>query len=180
MKTWLHSLTTGEKALWAVSSAAILLSYAFFGGQGWLTLAASLIGVTSLLLAAKGHYMGQALMIVFSLLYGGVPHLSPQPLVCRGLCRQRCGLGALMAAGLPGRPPLFIHGGLLSGLPDGRSLRLCQLAADGPPSGSVTIKVEPHPGLESTCTLPPHSSTARCTTDSPSPLPRASESWFAR
>ena len=74
LKTWLHSLTTGEKALWAVSSAAIILSYAFFGGQGWLTLAASLIGVTSLLLAAKGHYMGQALMIVFSLLYGVISY----------------------------------------------------------------------------------------------------------
>lgn len=70
MKKWIDSLTLAEKVLWAVSSAAIVLSYAFFGGQGWLTLVTSLIGVTSLLLSAKGHYLGQALMILFSLLYG--------------------------------------------------------------------------------------------------------------
>ena len=70
MKKWIDSLTLAEKVLWSVSSAAIVLSSAFFGGQGWLTLVTSLIGATSLLLSARGHYLGQALMILFSLLYG--------------------------------------------------------------------------------------------------------------
>lgn len=41
-----------------------------FDGAGYLTLAASLVGVTSLIFAAKGNPAGQALMVVFSLLYG--------------------------------------------------------------------------------------------------------------
>lgn len=39
-----------------------------------MTLAASLIGVTSLIFNAKGNPFGQALMIVFSLLYGAISY----------------------------------------------------------------------------------------------------------
>lgn len=39
-----------------------------------LTLVASLIGVTSLIFNAKGNFLGQILMIVFSLLYGGISY----------------------------------------------------------------------------------------------------------
>ncbi len=59
MKKWIDSLTLAEKVLWSVSSAAIVLSSAFFGGQGWLTLVTSLIGAASLLLSARGHYLGR-------------------------------------------------------------------------------------------------------------------------
>ncbi len=62
--------TTGEKWLWGISVTAVLLSFLLFGGSGWLTLAASLIGVTSLIFSAKGNPFGQLLMVVFSLLYG--------------------------------------------------------------------------------------------------------------
>lgn len=59
-----------EKVLWSVSATAIILSFLLFDRANWLTLIASLVGVTSLIFCAKGHPAGQALMIVFSLLYG--------------------------------------------------------------------------------------------------------------
>ena len=48
----------------------ILISFFIFDKTNYLTLAASLIGVTSLIFAAKGNPLSQALMIVFSILYG--------------------------------------------------------------------------------------------------------------
>ena len=62
--------TKGELALWGGSVELILLSFALFDRESWLTLAASHIGVTSLIFNAKGNPMGQLLMVVFSLLYG--------------------------------------------------------------------------------------------------------------
>lgn len=62
--------TKGELALWGGSVGLILLSFALFDRESWLTLAASLIGVTSLIFNAKGNPIGQLLMVVFSLLYG--------------------------------------------------------------------------------------------------------------
>ncbi len=59
-----------EKLLWLISCSAVIIAYAVFGGGSILSLAASLIGVTSLILAAKGNPLSQALMIVFSILYG--------------------------------------------------------------------------------------------------------------
>lgn len=64
------SFTKAEKTLWCVSVICIVLSYAAFGGKGALTLVASLIGVTSLIFNARGNPFGQALMVVFSVLYG--------------------------------------------------------------------------------------------------------------
>ena len=40
----------------------------------YMTLAASLIGVTSLIFNAKGNPLGQLLMIIFSLLYGVISY----------------------------------------------------------------------------------------------------------
>lgn len=65
-----HYFTKPEVALWSVSAAAIVLSFAVFDGKSYLTLAASLVGVTSIIVNAKGNPIGQGLMIVFSLLYG--------------------------------------------------------------------------------------------------------------
>ncbi len=59
-----------ELVLWSVSMLFIVLSFCLFDREGYLTLVASLIGVTSLVFNAKGNPIGQALMIVFSLLYG--------------------------------------------------------------------------------------------------------------
>ena len=62
--------TRGELALWSASVGAVLLAFALFDRGNGLTLAASLIGVTSLIFNAKGNPVGQVLMVVFSLLYG--------------------------------------------------------------------------------------------------------------
>lgn len=62
--------TKNDAALWALSVLLIILSFLAFDAKGFLTLAASLIGVTSLIFNAKGHPFGQLLMVVFSCMYG--------------------------------------------------------------------------------------------------------------
>lgn len=62
--------TKGELMLWGCSVLLILASYLAIGQNGVLTLTASLIGVTSLILNAKGNPIGQLLAVAFSLLYG--------------------------------------------------------------------------------------------------------------
>ncbi|MBE6816140.1 MAG: nicotinamide mononucleotide transporter [Ruminococcaceae bacterium] len=59
-----------ELALWVASVVAITAAFCLFDGSQYLTLAASLIGVTSLIFNAKGNPFGQFLMVVFSLFYG--------------------------------------------------------------------------------------------------------------
>ena len=53
--------TKGEIILWCVSVALILASFFMFDRENFLTLAASLIGVTSLIFNAKGNPFGQFL-----------------------------------------------------------------------------------------------------------------------
>ena len=68
---WLSRyFSRGELLLWGCSMGCILLSFAAFDRGSYLTLAASLIGATSLIFCAKGNPAGQVLMILFSLLYG--------------------------------------------------------------------------------------------------------------
>ena len=59
-----------EWALWGGSAFLVLGAFLLLGRGSWLILAASLIGVTSLIFNAKGSPLGQLLMILFSLLYG--------------------------------------------------------------------------------------------------------------
>ena len=59
-----------EILLWSASAAVIALSFCLFDRTNYLTLLASLIGVTSLIFNAKGNPFGQFLMVIFSLLYG--------------------------------------------------------------------------------------------------------------
>lgn len=59
-----------EIALWSISVILILTSFLIFDIKNYLTLIASLTGVTSLIFCAKGNPAGQILMIAFSLLYG--------------------------------------------------------------------------------------------------------------
>lgn len=70
----LHNLktyfTTFEKLLWGISVLLTVLSFLVFDRTNWLTLAASITGITSLIFAAKGNPLGPFLMIFFSLLYG--------------------------------------------------------------------------------------------------------------
>jgi len=62
--------TKNELILWCSSMIAITVSFLIFDRENFLTLFASLIGVTSLILNAKGNPFGQLLMVIFSILYG--------------------------------------------------------------------------------------------------------------
>lgn len=66
--------TKFEKGLWLVSVTAIVGSYLLFQAGDVLTLVASLIGATFLILNAKGNVWGQVLTVVFSLLYGVISY----------------------------------------------------------------------------------------------------------
>ena len=63
-----------EIILWCSSVLLIITSFALFDRKNFFTLAASLIGVTSLIFNAKGNPAGQALMIIFSLIYGYISY----------------------------------------------------------------------------------------------------------
>ncbi len=66
--------TTGELLLWGLSVLAIVLSFLILDRENIVTLAASLIGVTSLIFNAKGNPLGPLLIIVFSVLYGMISY----------------------------------------------------------------------------------------------------------
>ena len=59
-----------ELSLWLGSIFVILVAFCMFDRVNYLSLIASVIGVTSLIYNAKGNPFGQLLMVVFSLLYG--------------------------------------------------------------------------------------------------------------
>ena len=59
-----------ELMLWSISTFLVLLSFVLFDRSNYLTLCASLIGVTYLILNAKGNPIGQVLVILFSMMYG--------------------------------------------------------------------------------------------------------------
>ena len=66
----LQYFSRAERLLWGLSGVFIVGSFCVFDRENYLTLAASLIGVTSLIFNAKGNPIGQVLMAIFSLLYG--------------------------------------------------------------------------------------------------------------
>ncbi len=70
IKTAAKYFSKTEIALWCSSAVLIVMSFCIFDGENYLTLLASLIGVTSLIFNAKGNPFGQFLMVIFSLLYG--------------------------------------------------------------------------------------------------------------
>lgn len=70
MKKLINYFSKGEILLWCSSVLLIVVSFAVFDRENLMTLAASLMGVTSLIFNAKGNPFGQLLMIVFSILYG--------------------------------------------------------------------------------------------------------------
>lgn len=63
-----------ELFLWFGSLAVITIFFVIFDRDNYINLFASLIGVTSLIFAAKGNPIGPALMIVFSLIYGYISY----------------------------------------------------------------------------------------------------------
>ena len=74
MKKLTSYFTKGELTLWGSSVGLILVSFFLFDRVNFMTLAASLIGTTSLIFNAKGNPIGQALMVIFSLLYGVISY----------------------------------------------------------------------------------------------------------
>lgn len=66
----LNYFTKNELILWLSSVLLIIVSFCIFDRVNYLTLAASIVGATSLIFNAKGNPFGQFLMIIFSVLYG--------------------------------------------------------------------------------------------------------------
>ena len=66
----IKSFTKAEWVLWLTAVTLITLSFLIFGGNGRLTLIASVLGVTSIIINAKGEPTGQLMMVFFSLMYG--------------------------------------------------------------------------------------------------------------
>ena len=65
----IKTLTKKEWALWLGSLSAVIVSNIITGNIDLLTLAATCIGVTALVFAAKGNVWSQILMTVFCILY---------------------------------------------------------------------------------------------------------------
>ncbi len=63
-----------EIILWSSSVALIVGSFCIFDRENYLSLIASVVGVTSLIFSAKGNPIGQLLMVIFSLLYGVISY----------------------------------------------------------------------------------------------------------
>ena len=70
IKSALSYFSKSEIILWFSSILTIVISFAVFDRENYITLIASVIGATSLIFNAKGNPIGQVLMVVFSILYG--------------------------------------------------------------------------------------------------------------
>lgn len=70
IKKFINYFSTTEIILWCSSVVLIVVSFCIFDRENYMTLTASLIGVTSLIFSAKGNPIAQVLMIIFSLIYG--------------------------------------------------------------------------------------------------------------
>ncbi len=73
MKQLYLSLNTFERNLWLTSIVCVTVSFLLFSND-YLTLIASLIGVTALIFVAKGQVIGQILTVVFALFYGVISY----------------------------------------------------------------------------------------------------------
>lgn len=70
MNNPIKDLSKKEWMLWIGSLTAVAVSNILSQDSDLLTLAAAMIGITSLIFAAKGNVWAQILMIIFSVLYG--------------------------------------------------------------------------------------------------------------
>ena len=75
MNNPIKSLSRREWALWLASLAVVLIANLMTPELDPLTVTAALVGVTSLVFAAKGNVWAQILMILFSILYGVISFL---------------------------------------------------------------------------------------------------------
>ncbi len=65
-----RDLTAFEWVLWGVSVIVVTSAFLLTPEPDYLTLAASLVGVTALIFVAKGYVLGQVLTVAFAVLYG--------------------------------------------------------------------------------------------------------------
>lgn len=74
IKRKLSYFSKGEILLWSCSIILVLLAFFLFDRENYGALAASLLGVTSLIFCAKGNLIGPLLMVIFCLLYGTISY----------------------------------------------------------------------------------------------------------
>ena len=74
MKKLLNYFTKAEIILWVFSVLMIVGSFIISGDEGILGFIASLIGVTALILCAKGNPVCQVLMIIFCCMYAYISY----------------------------------------------------------------------------------------------------------
>lgn len=70
MKKIKNYFSLAELIIWLCSASAIIIAFVLFDRASYLTLSASLIGVSSLIFNAKANPFGPFLMVVFSIIYG--------------------------------------------------------------------------------------------------------------
>lgn len=70
MKKLLNYFSKAELILWLSSIILITTFFCIFDRKEYLNLCSSLIGSTALIFCAKGNPIGQALILIFSILYG--------------------------------------------------------------------------------------------------------------
>ena len=70
IKNPFRDLTRFEWGLWLTSLVVVGASFLLIPEKDYLTLCASLIGVTALIFVAKGYVIGQVLCVVFAVFYG--------------------------------------------------------------------------------------------------------------
>ena len=70
LKNSFKNLTKFELMLWLGSVIIVTVSFLLSSAKDYLTLIASLIGVTALIFVAKGYVLGQVLTVVFAVFYG--------------------------------------------------------------------------------------------------------------
>ncbi len=70
LKQLFSSLTIIDYTIWGAAMLFITVSFLIFDRTYFLTLASSVIGVTSIIINAKGHPLGQLLMLFFAAVYG--------------------------------------------------------------------------------------------------------------
>lgn len=70
LKNLFLNLTKFELSLWICSVTVTTVSFFIVPDKDYLTLIASLIGVTALIFVAKGYVIGQILTVIFAVFYG--------------------------------------------------------------------------------------------------------------
>ena len=63
------TLSSFEWGLWILSLAVVTVSFLIMPNKDYLTLTASLIGVSALIFVSKGHVFGQILTVIFAVFY---------------------------------------------------------------------------------------------------------------